>query len=74
MDDRFDFVLVNAKLTDAVGLSYLAGTYKAFGNDALHFNNDINDPPVIPQGTIIADALHAAADHIPVVMELKINP
>jgi endonuclease/exonuclease/phosphatase family metal-dependent hydrolase len=74
MDDRFDFVLVNAKLTDSVGLSYLAGTYKAFGNDGLHFNNDINDPPTIPQGSIIADALHAAADHIPVVMELKINP
>jgi endonuclease/exonuclease/phosphatase family metal-dependent hydrolase len=72
MDDRFDFMLISANLgaADTVGLSYLAGTYKAFGNDGLHFNNDINDAPVGPT----ADALHTAADHIPVVMELKINP
>ncbi len=73
MDDRFDFVLINAKLQDVVGLSYHVGTYKAFGNDALHFNNDINDAPTIPEGSIIADSLHMAADHIPVVMELDIH-
>lgn len=74
MDSRFDFVFINAALSDVTGLSYLGGTYKAYGNDGLHFNNDINDPPVIPQGQVIADSLHMAADHIPVVMELKINP
>jgi hypothetical protein len=70
MDDRFDFLLINSALQDATGLSYLAGTYKSFGNDGLHFNNDINDAPIGAYG----DALHAAADHIPVVMELQIHP
>jgi hypothetical protein len=71
MDDRFDFMLINSELAAAntVGLSYVAGTYRSFGNDGLHYDNDINDTPLAPYG----DALHAASDHIPVVMELLIR-
>ncbi|MFV2066786.1 MAG: hypothetical protein ACC645_07365, partial [Pirellulales bacterium] len=36
MDDRFDFQLVSGELLDGEGLSYLAGSYRAFGNNASH--------------------------------------
>lgn len=70
LDDRFDFMLISDSLRDGVGLSYVTNSYKAFGNDGNHFNADINDPPTISQGLFIADALHAASDHLPVYMEL----
>ncbi|OQZ06444.1 MAG: hypothetical protein B6D36_05005 [Planctomycetes bacterium UTPLA1] len=70
LDDRFDFLLISDSLRDGVGLSYITNSYRAFGNDGNHFNADINDPPTIPQGLFIADALHAASDHLPVYMEL----
>lgn len=70
LDDRFDFMLISDSLRDSVGLTYMNGSYRAFGNDGNHCNADINDPPIIPQGLFIADALHAATDHLPVVMEL----
>ncbi len=70
LDDRFDFLLISAPLRDGVGVDYITGTYRAFGNDGEHYNADINDPPVIPEGIAVANALHAASDHLPVVMHL----
>ncbi|MBN2582357.1 MAG: endonuclease/exonuclease/phosphatase family protein [Planctomycetes bacterium] len=74
MDDRYDIILVSGNLLDSVGLDYVINTYKAYGQDGLHLNNDINDAPVIPEGQAIADALHAASDHMPVYMELEFPP
>lgn len=74
MDDRFDFLLISEALQDGQGLDYVSGTYDAYGNDGLHFNNDINDSPTIPEGQAIADALHGASDHLPVVLELTAPP
>jgi endonuclease/exonuclease/phosphatase family metal-dependent hydrolase len=74
LDDRFDFMLISAALQDGQGLSYLAGTYGTYGNDGLHYNNDINDSPALPNPPYpptMADALHAASDHLPVVMDLQ---
>ncbi len=72
MDDRFDFILVSNIMNGTSGLSYVDGTYRAYGNDGLHFNNDINDPPTIPEGSAIADALHGASDHLPVVADFRV--
>lgn len=71
LDDRFDFLLVSNTLRDSAGMDYITGTYKAFGQDGSHYNNDINDPPTIPEGQAMADALHAASDHLPVYMNLS---
>lgn len=71
MDDRYDFLLVSAALQNGSGLDYVAGSYHAFGNDCNHYNNDINDPPTIPEGAAMADALHAASDHLPVYLDLS---
>ncbi len=72
MDDRFDFILISNILNSTNGLSYVSGSYHAFGNDGLHFNQDINDPPTIPEGSAMADALHSASDHLPVVADFRV--
>lgn len=76
MDDRFDFILMSSSLLDGLGTTYQAGTYRAYGNDGNHFNKDINDAPVIPEGATIANALHACSDHLPVLCQIQLpsNP
>ncbi len=70
LDDRFDFLLISEALQNGMGLDYISGSYQPFGNDGLHFNDDINDPPTIPEGSAMADALHASSDHLPVLLDL----
>jgi endonuclease/exonuclease/phosphatase family metal-dependent hydrolase len=72
MDDRFDFILISFALDDGDGLSYLFGTYDAFGNDGAHMNLAINDPPNGVVSQEVADALNAASDHLPVVLEIQL--
>lgn len=72
MDDRFDFILVSFALDDGEGLSYEPLTYDAFGNDGAHLNQAINDPPNGVVSQEVADALNAASDHLPVVLELQL--
>jgi len=72
MDDRFDMILMSEALNDSKGLHYLPGSMYAFGNDGLRYNQAINGLPTNSAvGQIIADALHQASDHIPVVAEFK---
>jgi len=70
MDDRFDFILISDSLQDGSGTDYIANSYTTYGNDGLHYNDDINDPPTIPEGSIIADALVRSSDHLPVYLDL----
>lgn len=72
IDDRFDFLLVSSALNDTDGFSYVPGTYRTFGNDGLHFNDDINDSPTIPEGAAVANALHGASDHLPVIADFQV--
>ncbi len=73
MDDRFDFVLPTYSLADGQGLDQLSATYKAYGQDGLHFNLSVNDPPTnAAVGQTIADALQRASDHLPVAMDLQV--
>ncbi|MCI0333058.1 MAG: hypothetical protein L0228_07535, partial [Planctomycetes bacterium] len=90
MDDRFDFQLATGEFLDGDGLSYLGPTvpgmsglahsYHAFGNNGSTFNENINDPSntyvfngvtsyTKPQ---ILDALHTVSDHIPVVADFQL--
>lgn len=78
MDDRFDFQLSTNPMHDGLGLSYIPGTYRSFGNDGLHHGQAINNgnnfyyPGNVPLSNFIADALHDGSDHIPVVVEYQI--
>lgn len=72
MDDRFDFILVSYALDNGDGLSYVTGSYVPYGNDGLRLNTDINNPTNMIVSAAMADALYAASDHIPVLLELQV--
>ena len=73
LDDRFDFILLSHQMFGSgYPLTYVAGSYEAYGNDGQHFNKNINDAPVnegIPNG--MANALFGASDHLPVILRLS---
>lgn len=72
LDDRFDLVLPSLPWRDGAGLELVPGTYVAVGNDGLHHNNSIQDPPTIPEGAAYAAAIHGATDHLPVRVDLRV--
>lgn len=72
MDDRFDMILFSDALMQGSGTySLLSNSYKAYGNDGLHYNQALNVPPFGMYTATIASALHDASDHLPVVVKLK---
>ncbi len=78
MDDRFDFALLTPTLVDGQSISMIADTYRAVGNDGLHWNlainagNNVYFPGDIPRSNALANALFDASDHIPVAVELTV--
>lgn len=72
MDDRFDMILFSDALMQGSGTYGLEpDSYKAYGNDGLHYNQALNTPPYGMYTATISSALHDASDHIPVVVRLK---
>lgn len=71
MDDRFDFQLITGEFQDNEGLSQLAGSYRAFGNDGTHTTNG-----ALTTGTGAAPnvltALAQSSDHLPVVADYQL--
>lgn len=74
MDDRFDMILMSQAIMNSGGITYLPGTYTAYGNDGLHFNDSINRPPNNAVDQLIANALHYSSDHIPVYASFNFAP
>ncbi|MCD4691247.1 choice-of-anchor D domain-containing protein [bacterium] len=72
MDDRFDLILVSYALNDGEGLDYIPGTYTSYGNDGMHLNTAINSGTNYAVSAAIADALHEAADHLPVYADFQL--
>jgi hypothetical protein len=72
LDDRFDMFLPTYNMNDGEGLDLLVSTYKPVGNDGLHYNLNINDPPTIPEGAAYANALWNASDHLPIRVDLQV--
>lgn len=77
MDDRFDMHLFSETVVDGAGIAVIPGTYRAFGNDGLHYDRAINDgdnlyyPGDVAASNVLADALFAASDHVPVIVDLQ---
>jgi hypothetical protein len=67
LDDRFDMILMSPAIMNSGGISFVPGTYFAFGNDGNHFNDSINRSPNTAVGQLVANALHYATDHLPVI-------
>ncbi|MCE9619310.1 MAG: hypothetical protein K8R92_05330 [Planctomycetes bacterium] len=78
LNDRFDFIVPSLGAADGHGISGLASTIRAFGNDGNHYNIDINSgnntyyPADIARSNALADDLGMASDHIPQLMEFQV--
>lgn len=71
LDDRFDQILVSEDLLGGAELEVLPETYTAYGNDGEHFNQSIiaGGNSAVPYE--VAEALHNASDHLPVIVDLS---
>jgi hypothetical protein len=72
LDDRFDLILPTTNWQDGAGFELVSGSYISVGNDGLHHNDSIQDPPTIPEGAAYASALHSVSDHLPVRVDLRV--
>ncbi|MEO8086687.1 MAG: hypothetical protein ABI763_07705 [Bacteroidota bacterium] len=74
LDDRFDMMLFSTAIMQAGRITYMDGSVTPVGNDGLHYGDSINRPPnnAVPQN--VADALHCAADHLPVYSDFDFSP
>lgn len=73
LDDRFDMILVSKAVSEAWGIWLLPGSYMTWGNDGQHYNDSINRLPNAAVADSVADALHNASDHLPVVARFVIS-
>ena len=71
MDDRFDMILVAPAIEDGEGFDILPSTYTALGQDGLHFDDALNQPPYVVVDSVTAHALHDASDHLPVFADFQ---
>ncbi|HUM47705.1 MAG TPA: T9SS type A sorting domain-containing protein [Chitinophagales bacterium] len=71
MDDRFDMMLFSNAMMQPGGITYVAGSTIPFGNDGNHYNDSINRPPNTAVGQEMADALHNASDHLPLIAKIE---
>ncbi len=73
LDDRFDFQLVTDEFLDDEGLSYISGSYHAFGNNGTTYNQAINaGSNTYPLTNAQLDALAHVSDHLPVVADYQL--
>ena len=71
MDDRFDFQLISGEMTDGRGLSYIAGTYQAWGNDGTHVLNSSIDTGT-GASPVVLQAMASILDHLPIVADYRL--
>jgi hypothetical protein len=71
IDDRFDFILVSQAAMDTGGVTYVAGTYTAVGNDGKHLNQAVNVQPNTAVPVDVANALYYGSDHLPVYADFS---
>lgn len=66
LDDRFDFIFTSYNFNNGAHIEYVTNSYTIYGNDGNHFNDSINRMPNNAVSQEVANALHYAADHLPV--------
>ena len=67
LDDRFDLILCSLSFGPNGAIQYMYNTSWAVGNDGNHYNDSINAMPNTSVSQTMANALHYASDHLPVV-------
>jgi len=73
LDDRFDMILISQAVSGPGGIEF-DNYYFSFGNDGSHFNDSINRMPNQAVSEDVANALHYASDHLPVICKFKFEP
>lgn len=74
MDDRFDFILASQSLIAAgEPIRIDSSSYKAYGNAGLNYNNELSCSGNSTVPLSVCLALKQMSDHLPVVVELKVN-
>ena len=73
VNDRYDFQLVTGEFLDNEGLSYIPGSYHAFGNNGTTYNQATNSGSnTYPVAASILDDLAHVSDHLPVVADYQL--
>jgi exonuclease III len=84
IDDRFDWQMVTGEFLDNEGLSYIGGSYRAFGNTGTHaLKGTLSSGSAaalaerLPgyteaQAGAVLSALETASDHLPVVADYQL--
>jgi len=74
MDDRFDWIFASSTVLDSESdMVYVEDSYWAVGNDGNHFNQAINSGTNTSVTQSMANTLHDASDHLPVIMDIYFN-
>ena len=74
LDDRFDLIMMSGQVVEDTGaVSYIEDSYKALGNDGMHFNQDINAGTNSSVPSAVLSALYEMSDHLPVLADLKVK-
>ena len=73
LDDRFDMILMSQSIMNTSSINYVPNSTIPYGNDGNHYNDSINHPPNAAVGQLIADALHYASDHLPVIASITFD-
>lgn len=75
LDDRFDMMLISDAIHSSnQSISYIEGSYQAWGNNSNCFNNNINSVDCDGEFSIeLREALYQMSDHLPVVMQLRVE-
>lgn len=71
LDDRFDMIIFSHTFGPNGAIQYMYNTSWAVGNDGQHYNDSINSPTNTTVSPQMANALHYASDHLPVVTSIR---
>ncbi len=74
MDDRFDMILYSRAINQPGKVRYLVNSLQAIGNDGNHYNDSVNRLPNNAVPDSVANALHNASDHIPILSLFIFSP
>ncbi len=74
LDSRFDFIFFSpACTTNSAKARYVPNSYKALGQDGLHYERNITDaPPAAGLPQSVLNALYALSDHLPVYADFAL--
>ena len=75
INNRFDHILCTQSImTGTNSVTYIPSTYKVLGQDGLHTNLALIDPPTNTSApTAVINALYYMSEHLPEVIHLQIN-